>query len=396
MKQKMHRFTAMGLALCAALGLSGTALAYTPQDATIDYGRTASLTVTKYDLTAATQAGGSTGGLVSTGKENHEAETMLQDYTLGGVEFTYLRLGGIDMYSDQDAANATVQVIYGVDNEDVRDTLGLTSEDVVKTEDGIPWYTSDTLIDALEEQLTANRRATKDALEAEANQSGTAMSLTDDITGTTSVDGLDLGLYLVVETEVPENVTSTVNPFLVSLPMTDTQTADGWFYDVHVYPKNETGNPTLEKEVADLAHSISFSGDVDGLGYRDVATGSTGDVMGYRYLSTLPTITSNATQLTQYRFEDILSPGLEYNQFDVKVCWYESYEAAQKDYTVATPNTPATQGANAVETWECNEKGQGTYFDVSYMSGSDGSTMMTLQFNEAGLERINTPVDNSQ
>ncbi len=396
MKWNQNRFTAMGLALCAALGLSGTALAYPPQDATIDYGRTASLTVTKYDLTAATQAGVSTGGLVSTGKENHEAETMLQDYTLGGVEFTYLRLGGIDMYSDQDAANATVQVIYGVDNEDVRDTLGLTSEDVVKTEGGIPWYTPDTLMDALEEQLTANRRATKDALEAEANQSGTAMPLTDDITGTTSVDGLELGLYLVVETEVPENVISTVNPFLVSLPMTDTQTADGWFYDVHVYPKNETGNPTLEKEVADLAHGISFSGDIDGLGYRDVATGSTGDVMGYRYLSTLPTITSNATQLTQYRFEDILSPGLEYNQNDVIVCWYESYEAAQKDYTVATPNTPATQGANAVETWECNEKGQGTYFDVSYMSGSDGSTMMTLQFNQAGLERINTPVDNSQ
>lgn len=81
----------------------------------------------------------------------------------------------------------------------MRDTLGLASEVVVKTED---------------------------ALEAEANQSGTAMSLTDDITGTTSVDGLELGLYLVVETEVPENVTSTVTPFLVSLLMRDTQTAD--------------------------------------------------------------------------------------------------------------------------------------------------------------------------
>ena len=393
---KMNRFAAMGLALCTVLGLSGTALAYTPQDATIDYGRTASLTITKYDLTAATQAGVSTGGLVSTGKGNPEAETMLQDYTLGGVEFTYLRLGGIDMYSDQDATNATVQVIYGVDNEDVRDTLGLTSEDVVKMEGGIPWYTSDTLIDALEEQFTANRRATKDALEAEANQSGTAMSLTDDIAGTTSVDGLELGLYLVVETEVPENVTSTVNPWLVSLPMTDTETGDGWFYDVTVYPKNETGNPTLEKEVADLAHGVSFSGDIDALGYQDVATGSTGDVMGYRYLSTLPSITSSATQLTQYRFEDKLSPGLEYNQNDVMVCWYESYEEAQKDYTIAMPDTPATQGTNAAEIWECNEYGVGTYFDVTYDILDDGSTTMTLQFNEAGLERINTPVDNSQ
>ena len=395
-RKKMYRFAAMGLALCAALGLSRTALAYTTEDATIDYGRTASLTVTKYDLTAATQAGVSTGGLVSTGKENHEAETMLQDYTLGGVEFTYLRLGGIDMYSDQDAANATVQVIYGVDNEDVRDALGITSQNVVKTEDGIPWYTSDTLIDALEEQLTANRRATKDALEAEINQSGTAMPLTDDITGTTSVGGLELGLYLVVETQVPENVTSTVNPFLVSLPMTDTQTGDGWFYDVKVYPKNETGNPTLEKEVSDLAHGVSFSGDIDALGYQDVATGSTGDVMGYRYLSTLPTITSNATQLTQYRFEDKLSPGLEYNQNDVIVCWYESYEEAQKDYTIALPDTPATQGTNAAEIWECNEYGVGTYFDITYGTLDDGSTTMTLLFNEAGLERINTPLDNGQ
>lgn len=397
-RNKMKQIASMGLALslCAAFGLSGTALAYTTEDATIDYSKTASLTITKYDLTAATQAGVSTSGLVSTGKENTEAETMLQDYTLGGVEFTYLRLGGIDMYSDQDATNATIQVIYGVDNEAVRDTLGLTEEDVVKTEDGIPWYTSDTLIDALEEQLTANRRATKDALEAEANQSGTAMALTDDITGTTSVDGLDLGLYLVVETEVPENVTSTVNPWLVSLPTTDTETGDGWFYDVTVYPKNETGNPTLEKEVSDLAHGVSFSGDIDALGYRDVATGSTGDVMGYRYLSTLPTITSNATQLTQYRFVDILSPGLEYNQNDVIVCWYESYEQAQKDYTIAMPDTPATQGANAAEIWECNEYGVGTYFDVTYGTLDDGSTTMTLQFNEAGLERINTPVDNSQ
>ena len=397
-RNKMKQIASMGLALslCAAFGLSGTALAYTTKDATIDYSKTASLTITKYDLTAATQAGVSTSGLVSTGKENTEAETMLQDYTLGGVEFTYLRLGGIDMYSDQDATNATIQVIYGVDNEAVRDTLGLTEEDVVKTEDGIPWYTSDTLIDALEEQLAANRRATKDALEAEANQSGTAMALTDDITGTTSVDGLDLGLYLVVETEVPENVTSTVNPWLVSLPMTDTETGDGWFYDVTVYPKNETGNPTLEKEVSDLAHGVSFSGDIDALGYRDVATGSTGDVMGYRYLSTLPTITSDATQLTQYRFEDKLSPGLEYNQNDVIVCWYESYEEAQKDYTIAMPDTPATQGANAAEIWECNEYGVGTYFDVTYGTLDDGSTTMTLQFNEAGLERINTPVDNNQ
>ena len=58
----------------------------------------------------------------------------------------------------------------------------------------------------------------------------------------------------VVETRVPENVTSTCNPFFVSLPMT---TIDGtaWNYDVTVYPKNQTGNPDLEKTVREAKNS---------------------------------------------------------------------------------------------------------------------------------------------
>ena len=62
------------------------------------------------------------------------------------------------------------------------------------------------------------------------------------------------GLYLAVETRVPENVTSTCNPFFVSLPMT---TIDGkdWNYDVTVYPKNQTGSPDLEKTVREDKNS---------------------------------------------------------------------------------------------------------------------------------------------
>lgn len=56
---------------------------------------------------------------------------------------------------------------------------------------------------------------------------------------------LELGLYLVVETKVPEMVTSTCNPFFVCLPMTSS--GGSWIYDVTVYPKNLTGNPTLDK-----------------------------------------------------------------------------------------------------------------------------------------------------
>ena len=57
-----------------------------------------------------------------------------------------------------------------------------------------------------------------------------------------------MGLYLIVETKAPENVTYTTNPWFVQLPSTDSK-GDDWFYDVICYPKNETGNPTLDKRV---------------------------------------------------------------------------------------------------------------------------------------------------
>ncbi len=56
--------------------------------------------------------------------------------------------------------------------------------------------------------------------------------------GVAAFTGLDLGLYLVVETTSPAIVTGPCDPFLVSVPMTTD--GDDWLYDVHVYPKNST------------------------------------------------------------------------------------------------------------------------------------------------------------
>lgn len=68
--------------------------------------------------------------------------------------------------------------------------------------------------------LAANSTTVKDALEAYIKgNGGVALNLTDK-NGKTSAADLPVGLYLLVETKVPEMVTSTVNPFFVSLPMT--------------------------------------------------------------------------------------------------------------------------------------------------------------------------------
>ena len=65
--------------------------------------------------------------------------------------------------------------------------------------------------------------------------------------GDVTFDGLERGLYRVVETKAPAGVVPGA-PFLVYVPMTN-KDGDGWVYDVHAYPKN-TEN-TVTKEVKD-------------------------------------------------------------------------------------------------------------------------------------------------
>lgn len=78
---------------------------------------------------------------------------------------------------------------------------------------------------------------------------------------------LPLGLYLVMETKSPDQVTTPCEPFLVSVPMTRVGTTNpksDWLYDVHVYPKNRTsyGNITLTKmgQVGNSTDTAALSG----------------------------------------------------------------------------------------------------------------------------------------
>ena len=66
--------------------------------------------------------------------------------------------------------------------------------------------------------------------------------------GEVSFEGLDVGLYVVIETQRPANVIEAVTPFLVSIPMTrkteNNQT--DWLYNVVVYPKNSTKKGSVD------------------------------------------------------------------------------------------------------------------------------------------------------
>ena len=263
-----------------------------------------------------------------------------------------------------------VGVLYGFDSSDrstaVLSTIGLTNADAHKTEGGVNYFTSDMLNNKLSAALAANTTTVKNALETAVKNGGVAMPETD-ATGHASADQMEQGLYLVVETRVPENVTSTCNPFLVSLPMT---TIDGvvWNYDVTVYPKNQTGNPTLDKTVREAKNSTGKNtGSLTDIadGYEHTASASIGDTVDYQIISTLPTITSKASALSEYTYVDTLSRGIRYNKNDVVIEFFKDAGCTDK-----------------ITTWDENSG----KFTVAY---DDAQNIMTIRMTEAGLAEIN-------
>lgn len=90
--KKTKRLWALLLAMVMALGLISTAFAAP----TIDSGRKASLSLYKYDITAASEDGAwNTASYVSTGVQDDAVTDKLAQYAIQGVEFTYLRVADI-------------------------------------------------------------------------------------------------------------------------------------------------------------------------------------------------------------------------------------------------------------------------------------------------------------
>ena len=367
-----------------------------------------SLTLFKYDITSAEKDGKWDSSYVSTGVYDQTVNDALggairngdtdnesalgngetsYGYAVKGVEFTYLKVAEIVQFSDvaEDDGINMVMVLYGIDKAagaDLLKALGLaegaqryTAADSLDA--GMYYYQSDVLTKALEQALQSNATTVKNALETYVTANGgKAMPLTDAY-GKSQVNDLDLGLYLVIETKVPEMVVATCNPFFISIPMT-TVAADStnggtrWIYNVTVYPKNETGIPSLEKTLrenkADTGKNNGSTGDITD-GYAHTGTASDGDIIDYQLISTLPSITSAATYLTEYTFVDTLSAGLRYNKNDVQIEFFS--DAACK---------------NLVGTWSESDG----MFTVTYSAADNNASVMTIRMTEQGLAEINT------
>ena len=365
--KKIHRVLALLMAALMAIGLMTTAFA----EPTIDPSKKASLSIYKYDITKASNDGAwDVESYVSTGLHDDAVIDKLSKYAIQGVEFTYFRIADITMNNEVMDGQCTVGVLYGFDSSDrsnaVLSAIGLTAADAHKTEGGINYFTSDNLNNKLAAALAANATNVKNALETAVKNGGVSMTETD-VTGHTFAPDMEQGLYLVVETRVPENVTSTCNPFFVSLPMT---TVDGseWNYDVTVYPKNQTGNPTLDKTVREAKNSTGMhNGSLTDItdGYAHTASASIGDTVDYQIISTLPTITSKASALSEYTYVDTLSKGIKYNKNDVVIEFFKDAGCTDK-----------------IATWD-ESTGK---FAAAY---DDAANTMTIRMTDTGLSEIN-------
>lgn len=348
------------LMMAAAFALMPAANVLAAPEDIIDTSRKASLTIHKYDVTAAQEDGIdiTNSGFSNDGKKDEVAEETMKDYVIEGVEFSYVKVGNINTKSDK----GNISVLYDIP-QNLATTLGLEANG----EDGLK-YTSDQLNHALADLLADNTNG-KNALEDCIKQIGgqSAMEMTD-ANGVTTIDNLDVGLYLIVETKVPANVHTTVDPFFVSLPMTDNE-GESWFYDVNVYPKNQTDIPDLDKLVRQHDAAALYSKPE----YADTATGSEGDVMDYIFVSHLPKITSKATYLTQYTFLDKMDKGLTYNK-DTAIYFYDNETDARANNT-----------EKAVYTWA---KGSPN-FQATYGTPDQPTYQMEIKMTNAGLAEIN-------
>lgn len=194
---------ALALSLCAMPAMAADAAPTTPNTSTINKGQLGSITIYKRALDSGVTPGDAGDGEAMTGKP----------------QGTALKDTGFTIYQVMDA---DALVAY----------YNNTTTKQVDVKDYFDKYDQDNTAEGLKPEYKKNSKP---------------QELTNE-QGVAKFSGLDVGMYLVIETKTPQAVTVPVEPFLVSIPMTriGDKTADAnnnqnlkeWLYDVTVYPKN--------------------------------------------------------------------------------------------------------------------------------------------------------------
>lgn len=196
--------------ILAATMLLSTLTAFAAEP-TINTEKEVSLTIYKYRYDGEEEADG-------TGVIGDEMKVPKDAILLNGVTFSVYKVADITQNENGLVYNTVAEI---------RSDVGATINGGMSAADIQAQFTEDVL-----KKLTPVEKTT------------TTVNGKDGIAKFTNSDLSGQGLYLVVETNAPDSVASMIDPFLVSLPMTNVE-GTNWIYDVYAFPKNTTAASTV-------------------------------------------------------------------------------------------------------------------------------------------------------
>lgn len=183
--------------------------------------------------------------------------------------------------------------------------------------------------------------------------------------GNKSVKHIDgQGLYIVVETKAPDTVTSRTHPFFVSLPLSDRTNLNQWLYDVYAYPKNSTGEISIDKQI------YSVNGDTESSNTNiaddnNSAEAYIGDTIRFDVMFTMAIPDGGLKKLSVV---DTMSSGLTFKK--------AGSTAASTDVTVKRADTNATVATNK-------------YNVTATVNAVSGITTLNVTFTDAYIKELN-------
>ena len=293
-KNVLKKFAAAALAAATVMSsMSVMAFAEETGEAT-----TGSVTITKYES--------NTGAGETLSPENYtgEAPTGEGYILLQGVEFAYVEVGERVQVDTAVENSSQTEIQYKVTNADFLEAIGLYKTKLNTN------FTQTELNEAIKTKKTETIAFVK--AKAGANKKSTEAT-----TGAVKFDKLSLHkLYVFAETDATKaalasdgntkvNVTKVSVPFLVSLPFTEKNGTT--VKDLKVYPKNSTGEESIDKKI------------VEGETEKLTTAANIGDTVNYKVTYSVP-VTENG--LESLVITDTMSKGLTFNESSDSVTVY--------------------------------------------------------------------------
>lgn len=293
--------------IAAAALAAATILTCAPTTAMAAASDTGSVTITKYDGN-------------NQGYEEYGGEQMVQPGSnlLSHVKFAYAEVGERVQINTGD----TYEMMYTL-KDGVASVLGSPAADY--TDNEVKYYRQETLQTALGQKKD-------DAIDYVKGNKGDTEQETAESTGQVKFENLALDkLYLFAETDATGainvetrdnvNVTRVSAPFLVSLPFTG---KDGnQLYDLKVYPKNATGQETIDKKIVEDDKEVTET------------QANIGDKINYKVTYSVPVSEYGLTKLV---VTDTMGKGLTFdNIVEIKNGDQVVDNANNQNYEVSAP-----------------------------------------------------------